>query len=58
MKKGLNRLFTKTLALSSLLLLLFHFGQAQKSEGVLGDLYKAKDGGLAHYSSEDPTGGR
>mgnify|MGYP003859212749 CR=1 FL=1 len=57
MKKTLTGLLFKTLTLSLLFFLSFHTGQAQKSEGVLGDLYKAKDGGLAHYSSEDPTGG-
>ncbi len=28
-----------------------------QTDGPLGDLYMAKSGGLAHYSSEDPTGG-
>lgn len=28
-----------------------------QTDGPLGDLYIAKSGGLAHYSSEDPTGG-
>lgn len=28
-----------------------------QSDGPLGDLYLAKSGGIAHYSSEDPTGG-
>jgi hypothetical protein len=27
------------------------------SGGPLGDLYRAREGGLAHYSSADPTGG-
>lgn len=28
-----------------------------RAEGPLGDLYLAREGGLAHYSSTDPTGG-
>jgi hypothetical protein len=31
--------------------------QQTRSDGPLGDLYFARDGGLAHYSSADPTGG-
>ena len=27
-----------------------------QSGGPLGDLYRLREGGLAHYSSEDPTG--
>lgn len=30
---------------------------AAQSDGPLGDLFMAKDGGLVHYSSTDPTGG-
>lgn len=44
------------LAIAALIMPSDAFGQA-RSEGPLGDLYFARDGGLAHYSSADPTGG-
>src|SRR5688572_22666972 len=46
---------------ASLLLLLLMIPAPLPAEihsgGPLGDLYRAQTGGLAHYSSADPTGG-
>ena len=38
-------------------LLLAGTTEAQVPDGPLGDLYLSRDGGLAHYSSADPSGG-
>lgn len=53
---GFLRTFSFILKLATPVLLLFGIVKGQSGEGPLGDLYLAKDGGLKHYASYDPTG--
>jgi len=49
------RIFTLLVAATAIHVLQVH--AQTMPEGPLGDLYFPRDGGLAHYSSTDPTGG-
>src|SRR5688500_12007787 len=52
------RTAVKTFLLFVLICLFFRtISFSQGNEGVLGDLFLAKEGGLKHYSSYDSTGG-